>query len=140
MEAEQVTPPPASVQAYLEGDRFAAGVGIRLLEVRAGYAKASLAVTPEHLNAGGRTQGGVLFTLADLTLAAAANAHGTLAFSLSAHIAFLKASGPGDVLTAEARERHLGRTTGYYQIDITNQRDELVATFESSVFRMGKDL
>ena len=58
MEAEQVTPPPASVQAYLEGDRFAAGVGIRLLEARAGYAKASLAVTPEHLNAGGRTQSG----------------------------------------------------------------------------------
>ena len=36
---------------------------------------------------------------------------------------------------AEARERYIGRSTGYYQIDITNQQNELIATFESSVFR-----
>ena len=108
--------------------------------MREGYAKASLVITPEHLNAGGRTQGGALFTLADLTLAAAANSHGSLAFSLSSHIPFLRASGTGDTLTAEARECYIGRTTGCYQIDITNQDGKLVATFESSVFRMGDKL
>ena len=41
---------------------------------------------------------------------------------------------------AEARERYAGRSTGYYQIDITNQKGELVATFESSVFRKGDAL
>ena len=40
-----------------------------------------------------------------------------------------------DTLYAEARERYIGRSTGYYQIDITNQQNELIATFESSVFR-----
>ena len=133
METEQV-------KAFFQADRFAANAGIELLEVREGYAKASLVITPEHLNAGGRTQGGALFTLADLTLAAAANSHGSLAFSLSSHITFLRASGTGDTLTAEARERYIGRTTGYYQIDITNQDGKLVATFESSVFRMGDKL
>ena len=133
METEQV-------KAFFQADRFAANAGIELLEVREGYAKASLAITPEHLNAGGRTQGGALFTLADLTLAAAANSHGTLAFSLSSNINFLRASGIGDTLTAEARERYIGRTTGCYQIDITNQEGKLVATFESSVFRMGDRL
>ena len=86
------------------------------------------------------TQGGALFTLADLALAAAANSHGTLAFSLSSNITFLRSSGPGDTLYAEARERYAGRSTGYYQIDITNQKGELVATFESSVFRKGDAL
>lgn len=128
------------VKAFFQNDRFAAGAGIKLLEVREGYAKASLVITPEHLNAGGRTQGGALFTLADLALAAAANSHGTLAFSLSSHIAFLRASGAGDTLYAEAHERYIGRTTGYYQIDITNQDGKLVATFESNVFRMGEAL
>ena len=130
----------AHVKAFFQADRFAANAGIELLEVREGYAKASLVITPEHLNAGGRTQGGALFTLADLTLAAAANSHGSLAFSLSSHITFLRASGTGDTLTAEARERYIGRTTGCYQIDITNQDGKLVATFESSVFRMGDKL
>ena len=59
-------------------------------------------------------KGGAIFTLADLALAAAANSHGTLAFSLSSNITFLRSSGPGDVLYAEARERYIGRTTGYY--------------------------
>ena len=133
METEQI-------KDFFQADRFAANASIELLEVCEGYAKASLTVTPEHLNAGGRTQGGALFTLADLTLAAAANSHGTLAFSLSSSITFLRASGTGDTLIAEARERYIGRTTGCYQIDITNQDGKLVATFESSVFRMGDKL
>lgn len=124
-------------QEFFQNDRFAANTGIQLLEVRKGYAKASLVLTAEHLNAGGRTQGGVLFTLADLALAAAANSHGTLAFSLSSTITFLRASGTGDTLYAEARERYIGRATGCYQIDITNRQGKLIATFESSVFRMG---
>ena len=55
--------------------------------------------------------------------------------SLSPSITFLRASGPGDTLYAEARERYIGRSTGCYQIDITNQNGDLIATFESSVFR-----
>lgn len=122
-------------QEFFNHDIFAMNAGIVLLEVRQGYSKAKLDIKPEHLNAGGRTQGGVLFTLADLALAAAANSHGTLAFSLSANITFLRASGMDDTLYAEAHERYIGRSTGCYQVDITNQNGELIATFESSVFR-----
>lgn len=129
-----------TIQEFFKKDRFAEGAGVELLEVKEGYSKARLVVGEEHLNAGRRTQGGALFTLADLALAAAANSHGTLAFSLSSNITFLRASGAGDTLYAEARERYTGRTTGYYQIDITNQRGELIATFESSVFRKGDKL
>ena len=119
-------------QEFFKKDLFAENAGVVLLEVREGYSKAKLEIKPEHLNAGARTQGGAIFTLADLALA------GTLAFSLSSSITFLRASGPGDTLYAEARERYIGRSTGCYQVDITNQNGDLIATFESSVFR--KDL
>ena len=122
-------------QDFFKNDLFAERAGIVLMEVREGYSKARLEIKKEHLNAGNRTQGGAIFTLADLALAAAANSHGQLAFSLSSNITFLRASGIGDTLYAEARERYIGRSTGYYQIDITNQKNELIATFESSVFR-----
>ena len=115
-------------QEFFKKDRYAEQTGVELLEVREGYSKARLVITEEHLNAGHRA------------LAAAANSHGALAFSLSSNITFLRASGPGDTLYAEARERYIGRTTGYYQIDITNQDGKLIATFESSVFRKGDPL
>ena len=127
-------------QDFFKNDRFATDVGIELLEVAEGYSKAKLAITEAHLNAGHRTQGGAIFTLAALALAAAGNSHGALAFSLSSSITFLRASGPGDTLYAEARERYVGRTTGHYQIDITNQDGALIATFEASVFRKGDPL
>ena len=122
-------------QEFFKNDLFAEKAGIVLMEVREGYSNARLEIKKEHLNAGNRTQGGAIFTLADLALAAAANSHGQLAFSLSSNITFLRASGEGDTLYAEARERYIGRSTGCYQIDITNQQNELIATFESSVFR-----
>lgn len=124
-----------TAQEFFKNDLFATNAGIELIEISEGYGKARLEVKEEHLNAGNRTQGGAIFTLADLALAAASNSHGTLAFSLSSNITFLRASGPGDILVAEARERYTGRSTGYYQIDVTNQNGELIATFESSVFR-----
>ena len=105
-----------TAQEFFKNDLFAENAGVVLLEVRKGYSKAKLEIKPEHLNAG-------------------ANSHGTLAFSLSSTITFLRASGPGDTLFAEARERYIGRSTGCYQVDITNQDGELIATFESSVFR-----
>ena len=105
-----------TAQEFFKNDLFAENAGVVLLEVRKGYSKAKLEIKPEHLNAGARTQGGAIFTLADLALAAAANSHGTLAFSLSSTITFLRASGPGDTLFAEARERYIGRSTGCYQI------------------------
>ena len=129
-----------TAQEFFKDDLFAAQAGVELLEVSAGYSKARLVIKEQHLNAGRRTQGGALFTLADLAMAAAANAAGRLTLTLSSHINFLRSSGAGDTLMAEARERYVGRTTGCYQVDITNQHGELIATFESSVFRKGDPL
>ena len=63
-------------QEFFKKDLFAEQTGVELLEVREGYSKARLVITENHLNAGHRTQGGAIFTLADLALAAAANSHG----------------------------------------------------------------
>ena len=77
-----------TAQEFFKNDLFAENAGVVLLEVRKGYSKAKLEIKPEHLNAGARTQGGAIFTLADLALAAAANSHGTLAFLSLVHYYF----------------------------------------------------
>lgn len=121
---------------FFKNDFFAAQIGVELLEVREGYGKAQLKIAKQHLNAGHRTQGGAIFTLADLALAACSNSRGILSFSLSSDIAFLRESGEGDILTAQAYEKYVGRRTGFYEVEITNQQGKLIASFRSSVFRM----
>lgn len=127
-------------QEFFRNDRFASQAGVELIAIEKGYAKTRLVVGTQHLNAGNTTQGGAIFTLADLALAAASNSHGTLALSLTSNITFLRVSGPGDILTAEAHERYTGKTTGHYQVDVTNQHGKLIATFEASVFRKDNKL
>ena len=67
---------------FFENDRFAKETGVVLKEVRPGYGKTEMTVDFRHLNAGNTTQGGAIFTLADLALAAAANSHDKLSLSL----------------------------------------------------------
>lgn len=55
-------------QEFFKKDLFAGKTGVELIEIKEGYSKARLVITEEHLNAGHRTQGGALFTLADLAL------------------------------------------------------------------------
>ena len=80
---------------FFKQDRFAVSSGIRLTEVKPGYAKAELTIAENHLNAGNVAQGGALFTLADLAMAAAANANGRLAFSIQSDNPFPAKCIPG---------------------------------------------
>ena len=83
-------------------DRFAANAGCRITEVDATHAVAKMTVTKEHLNAGGVCQGGALFTLADLAMAALMNHQGNLTFGISSNVMFLSSAVEGDRLRAEA--------------------------------------
>ena len=56
-----------------KGDRFAAKVGVEIVSVTENSAVTQLLVTKEHLNAGGVCQGGAIFTVADVALAAVVN-------------------------------------------------------------------
>ena len=92
------------LKEYLsEGDRFARGIGAVLEEVRPGYARSVLKVENRHLNAGGVCQGGVIFTLADLTFAAIVNASGFMTPLTSGTIYYHRSSKLGETLVAEGK-------------------------------------
>lgn len=108
-----------------QNDRFAANSGCVLQEIGDGYARASLTVTDEHLNAGGVCQGGVYFTLADIAIAAVMNSHGQLTFGVENNIVYVKSAKTGDTLTAEATEVLNHHKLPYVDVRITNQHGEL---------------
>lgn len=128
------------IRTFFQDDRFARQTGIEMVEVRKGYAKVSMLVCENHLNAAHTTQGGAVFTLADFAIAVAANSQGKLAVSTNVNIHFIKGSQVGDTLFAEATENHLHKRSGIYQVEITNQRNELIALAQGVVFRKDEDL
>lgn len=118
-----------------QDDRFAQSIGAQLVEVREGYARAQLTVTERHLNGAGICQGGVMFTLADLTFAAMANSHGILTVGVSNNITFIKAGKLGDTITAECTERVNHHKLPYCDMTITNQQGEVLAMMTGLAYR-----
>lgn len=89
-------------------DEFAEGNGMSVDEVTDDVAITSMIVEKRHLNGVGVCQGGALFTLADLAMAAVANQRGK-SVSTDANIRFLSAAREGEKLVCCIRMIKDGR-------------------------------
>ena len=119
---------------YFKKDMFIVNVGIELLEISPGYAKAKLEVEEKHLNALKTVQGGVLFTLADIAFAAAINAHGSSAVLINANMSFVKAATKG-TLIAEAKETSISPKITTYNVDVTDDNGDIIAIYQGMGYR-----
>lgn len=128
------------VSKMMENDAFSQWMGLQVLEVREGYSKVQMTIRKEMLNGFGIVHGGLAFSLADSAFAFACNNRNNISVALDVTITFTKAVNVGDILTAEAKEIHNGKSTGVYLITITNQKNEQVAFFKGTCFRTGKSL
>jgi len=121
-------------QLFSKNDTFAEYIGIELLEVSKGKAKAQLDISEKHLNSFKTVHGGVVFALADFVFAVAANSHGTVAMAINVSISYIKAV-TGGTLFAEAEEVSLNPKLGTYSVAVTDERGNLVATFQGMAYR-----
>jgi len=135
-----MTDPRKVVDHMMQHDAFSQWLGIEVLHVQEGYSKIRMTLRDEMLNGFGVIHGGIAFSLADSAFAFACNNRNNLSMALDTSITFTKALKPGQVITAEAKELHNGRSTGLYIITVTNQNDEQVALFKGTCFRTGKPL
>jgi acyl-CoA thioesterase len=128
------------ITQVMKDDLFSQWLGIEIIEVKEGYSKLEMVVRNEMINGLGIVHGGIAFSLADSAFAFACNSRNNLSVALDTSINFLKPVHPGDKLTAESKEIHNGKSTGLYQITITNQRNHTVALFKGTCFRTNKTL
>jgi acyl-CoA thioesterase len=119
---------------FFKKDRFAASIGIKLIEVEPGYALAKVEIADKHLNAIDSVQGGVTFTLADFAFAAASNSHGQVAVGINVNITYFQAP-KGKVLIAEAKEIYANSKLASYNVDVYDDNKELIARFTGMVYR-----
>ena len=128
------------VQFMMTKDLFSQWLGIEVEEITEGYSRIKMLIRDEMINGLVIIHGGVTFSLADSAFAFACNNRNNLSVALDTSINFLKPVHVNDVLIAEAKEIHNGKSTGLYQVVITNQHQHQVALFKGTCFRTQKIL
>jgi len=128
------------VSHMMDHDLFSQWLGIEILEIKEGYSRIRMTVRKEMINGFAVVHGGIAFSLADSAFAFACNNRNILSVALDTSINFIKPVHVDDVLTAEAKELHNGKSTGLYHINITNQHKHLVAQFKGLCYRTEKNL
>jgi len=140
MSTEKDTIAKDVVSHMMKHDLFSQWLGIEIIEIKEGFSKIKMIVRPEMINGFGIVHGGIAFSFADSAFAFACNNRNVLSVALDTSINFLKPVHVGDVLVAEAKEIHNGRSTGLYHITISNQHNHEVAIFKGTCFRTNKNL
>ena len=128
------------VSHMMEHDLFSQWLGIEILVIKEGYSKIKMTIRKEMINGFDLVHGGIAFSLADSAFAFACNNRNVLSVALDTSINFIKPVHVNDVLIAEANELHNGKSTGLYQITITNQKDHPVAQFKGLCYRTDRSL
>jgi acyl-CoA thioesterase len=115
--------------AMFARDEASRRLGIAVEIIEAGSARARMEVSETMVNGLGVCHGGYVFTLADSAFAFACNSYDRVTFAAGATIEFVRPVHLGDRLLAEATERYRGRTSGIYDVTVTNQDGRTVALF-----------
>ena len=124
------------INEYIQRDPFARFLGAKVEILKPGHSRVTMTVTDDMVNFHDLTHGGVIFALGDMAFAAASNSLGQTAVALNVGINFLKATGSGDRLIAEAEEQTAAGPIALYDIIIRDDRTgELVAKSQDLVYR-----
>jgi acyl-CoA thioesterase len=111
------------------GDTASRALGMKLEEIRLGFARLSMRVTRNMVNGQDVCHGGLIFMLADSSFGFACNSHNQRALAASCSIDFLSPAYLDDQLIAEASEIERKGRHGIYDVRVTNQNGDTVALF-----------
>ncbi|MFA5518624.1 MAG: PaaI family thioesterase [Spirochaetota bacterium] len=115
-------------------DPMAQFLGIAVDEVKEGYARCSLTITPEYLNAVERAHGAIIYALIDQSLAVASNSTGMLAMSLNVSVNYVASARVGEKLFGEAIPVKIGKKVSLWKIDVRSTEDVLIATADGIAY------
>jgi acyl-CoA thioesterase len=109
----------ACADAMWKDDDASQGLGMEILDIKAGQATLAMTVKPHMVNGHGIAHGGFIFLLADSTFAFACNSHNERTVAAQCNITFIKPGKLGDRLVATAREISRSGRSGIYDVRVT---------------------
>mgnify|MGYP000111690610 CR=1 FL=1 len=117
-------------------DHTAQAMGIEIVDVKPGYARLTMTVRKDMLNGHQTCHGGMMFSLADTAFAHACNSYNKPTVASGCSIEYAAPGLEGDLLTAEAVERHRAGRTGVYDITVSNQDGKELALFRGKSYQI----
>jgi acyl-CoA thioesterase len=108
----------ACAEAMWKEDGASQGLGMEILEMKAGKAVLAMTIQPHMVNGHGIAHGGFIFTLADSAFAFACNSHNERAVAAQCDIAFIRPGKLGNRLVATAREISRTGRSGIYDVRV----------------------
>ena len=121
-------------------EAFSKKLGLKLVDLQAGYSRVEMTVTPDMDNIFGTTHGGAVFGLIDVAFETACNSHGTVAVALNVMVTYVAAPTPESLLIAEAKEINCTRKTANYDIKVHDDQKRLIASCQALAYRKGTPL
>lgn len=127
-------------EAMYARDEASRALGIELLEIAPGHAVMQMSIKPWMANGDGICHGGMLFSLADSTMAFASNSRNEVYVAVSTSIEFLSPGRVGETVRATATEAHRAGRTATYTVSVSDGSGAPVAQFLGRVYRVSGDV
>ena len=125
----------------VENEPFAKAMNIRLMELELGFSAVEMIYDPDTMNnIYERAHGGALFALIDEAFETASQTDGTIAVALNVNVTYVSSPEPGVRLRAEAKRVSQTKKTASYDINVTDEKKDLIATCSALAYRTGKPI
>jgi acyl-CoA thioesterase len=125
----------------VEKEPFAKAMKIKLVKLELGYSAVEMMYDPNHMNnIYARAHGGALFALIDEAFETACQTDGTIAVALNVNVTYVSSPDAGVKLRAEAKQNSQTKKTAGYDIKVSDQNGNLIATCSALAYRTGKPI
>lgn len=124
------------LERIITQNAYASHLGIELMELDPGYAKARMRYSIELVNPYGSVHGGVLYSLADIIAGLAACTYGNYSSTIDGTMNFVRPAMNTGYIYCEAFEVRQGRRVSVYRVELRNDEGLLLDTGSFSFYML----
>jgi acyl-CoA thioesterase len=130
-----------AIHRAVRKEPFSRALHMELVALKPGYSAVEMTYEPAAMdNIYARAHGGAIFALIDEAFETAGQTHGTIAVALNVNVTYVTSPQPGARLRAEAQEVSRTKQTASYDIKVTDQDGQIIATCQALAFCTGKPI
>ena len=129
-----------AIRKWFDQEPYAKMMGMKLVEIGPGSSTVEMKLSEQMKNICGVAHGGAVYSLMDGAFEVAANSYGTVAVALNVNVSYINPAVTNDTLYAQAKEQSRSRKISTYNIQVKNDKGELIATCQAMAYRKKEPL
>lgn len=129
-----------SLSESIKRESYAKKMGMRLIELKQGYAVIEMESREDMENIFGMMHGGAIFSLMDEAFQLSCNSYGNIALALNVNVTYHKSPDRKSTLRAVSEEVHRSGKTATYRIKVTDEKEDIIASCMALAYRKSEKL